>query len=59
MDRVFEGSFVFLDTTAVGLTIVWPKGVIFRSMMTYRVQFLLLVLAGWVEDILNLVEIGE
>ena len=33
---------------AVGFTIVWPEGVIFRSMMTYQVQFLLLVLAGWV-----------
>ena len=30
---------------AVGFTIVWPEGVIFRSMMTYHVQFLLLVLA--------------
>ena len=29
-----------------GFTIVWPKGVIFRSMMTYHVQFLLFVLAG-------------
>ena len=33
---------------AVAFTIVWPEGVIFRSMMTYPVQFLLLVLAGWV-----------
>ena len=33
---------------AVGFTIVWPEGVIFRPMMTYHVQFLLLVLAGWV-----------
>ena len=33
---------------AVGFTIVWPEGVIFRSMMTYHVQFLLLVVAGWV-----------
>ena len=33
---------------AIGFTIVWPEGVIFRSMMTYHVQFLLLVLAGWV-----------
>ena len=33
---------------AVGFTIVWPEGVIFSSMMTYHVQFLLLVLAGWV-----------
>ena len=33
---------------AVGFTIVWPEGVIFRFMMTYHVQFLLLVLAGWV-----------
>ena len=33
---------------AVGFTIVCPEGVIFRSMMTYHVQFLLLVLAGWV-----------
>ena len=33
---------------AVGFTIVWTEGVIFRSMMTYHVQFLLLVLAGWV-----------
>ena len=30
---------------AVGFIIVWPKGVIFKSMMTYHVQFLL-VLAG-------------
>ena len=28
---------------AVGLTIVWPEGVIFGSIMTYHVQFLLLV----------------
>ena len=33
---------------AVGFTIVLPEGVIFRSMMTYHVQFLLLVVAGWV-----------
>ena len=33
---------------AVGFTTVWPEGAIFRSMMTYHVQFLLLVLAGWV-----------
>ena len=33
---------------AVGFTIVCPEGVIFRSIMTYHVQFLLLVLAGWV-----------
>ena len=33
---------------AVGFTIIWPEGVIFRPMMTYHVQFLLLVLAGWV-----------
>ena len=33
---------------AVGFTIVCPEGVIFSSMMTYHVQFLLLVLAGWV-----------
>ena len=33
---------------AVGFTIVWTEGVIFNSMMTYHVQFLLLVLAGWV-----------
>ena len=33
---------------AVGFTIVWPESVIFRPMMTYHVQFLLLVLAGWV-----------
>ena len=33
---------------AVGFTIVWTEGVIFSSMMTYHVQFLLLVLAGWV-----------
>ncbi len=33
---------------AVGFTIVWPEGVIFRSMMTYHAQFLLLVVAGWV-----------
>ena len=32
----------------VGFTIVWPEGVIFRSMMTYHVQFLLLVVAGCV-----------
>ena len=29
-------------------TIVWPEGVIFGAIMTYHVQFLLLVLAGWV-----------
>ena len=34
------------EPRGVGLTIVWPKGVIFRSMMTYHVPFLLLVLAG-------------
>ena len=43
---------------AVGFTIVWPEGVIFRSMMTYHVQFLLLVLAGWVnrqqQDVIDL-----
>ena len=33
---------------AVGFTIVWPEGVIFSSMMTYHVQFLRLVVAGWV-----------
>ena len=33
---------------AVGFTIVWPEGVIFGSIMTYHVQILLLVLAGWV-----------
>ena len=33
---------------SVGFTIVWPEGVIFRPMMTYHVQLLLLVLAGWV-----------
>ena len=33
---------------AVGFTIVCPEGVIFGSIMTYHVQFLLLVLAGWV-----------
>ena len=33
---------------AVGFTIVWTEGVIFSSMMTYYVQFLLLVVAGWV-----------
>ena len=33
---------------AVGFTIICPEGVIFSSMMTYHVQFLLLVLAGWV-----------
>ena len=39
----------FCDRTkAVGFTIVWAEGVIFSSMMTYHVQFLLLVLAGWV-----------
>ena len=32
----------------MGSTIVWPEGVIFSSIMTYHVQFLLLVLAGWV-----------
>ena len=32
---------------AAGFTIVWTEGVIFRSIMTYHVQFLLLVLAGW------------
>ena len=31
-----------------GFTIVWPEGVIFGAIMTYHVQFLLLVLAGWV-----------
>ena len=30
----------------MGFTIVWPEGVIFGSIMTYHVQFLLLVLAG-------------
>ena len=34
------------EPRGVGLTIVWPKGVIFSSMMTYHVPFLLLVLAG-------------
>ena len=33
---------------AVGFTIVCPEGVIFSSMMTYHAQFLLLVVAGWV-----------
>ena len=33
---------------AAGFTIVCPEGVIFRSMMTYHAQFLLLVVAGWV-----------
>ena len=33
---------------AVGFTIVCPEGVIFRSMMTYQAQFLLLAVAGWV-----------
>ncbi len=33
---------------AVGFTIVCLDGVVVRSMMTYYVQFLLLVLAGWV-----------
>ena len=33
---------------AVGFTIVCPEGVIFGSIMTCHVQFLLLVLAGWV-----------
>ena len=28
---------------AVAFTIVWPEGVIFSSIMTYHVQFLLLV----------------
>ena len=28
---------------AVAFTIVWPEGVIFGSIMTYHVQFLLLV----------------
>ena len=32
----------------MGFTIVWTEGVIFSSMMTYHVQSLLLVLAGWV-----------
>ena len=32
----------------VGFTIVWPEGVIFESIMTYHVQSLLFVLAGWV-----------
>ena len=32
----------------MGFTIVWPEGVNFSSMMTYHVQFLLLVVAGWV-----------
>ena len=32
----------------MGFTIVWPEGVIFGAIMTYHVQFLLLVLAGWV-----------
>ena len=32
----------------MGSTIVWPEGVIFSSIMTYHAQFLLLVLAGWV-----------
>ena len=32
----------------MGFTIVCPEGVIFSSMMTYHVQFLLLVVAGWV-----------
>ena len=27
----------------MGFTIVWPEGVIFGSIMTYHVQFLLLV----------------
>ena len=31
----------------MGFTIVWPEGVIFGAIMTYHVQFLLLVLAGW------------
>ena len=31
---------------AAGFTIVWTEGVIFRFIMTYHVQFLLLVLAG-------------
>ena len=37
-----------VESTAVGFTIVWPEGVIFSSMMTYHVQFLRLVVAGWV-----------
>ena len=32
----------------MGFTIVWSEGVIFGAIMTYHVQFLLLVLAGWV-----------
>ena len=31
---------------AAGFTIVWTEGVIFRSIMMYHVEFLLLVLAG-------------
>ena len=48
---------------AVGFTIVWPEGVIFSSMMTYHVQFLLLVLAGWVnrqqQDVIDFLQRGE
>ena len=33
---------------AKGATIVWTEGVIFSSMMTHHVRFLLLVVAGWV-----------
>jgi hypothetical protein len=33
---------------AFGRTTVCPKGVIFKSLLTYHLQFLLLVLAGWV-----------
>ena len=44
----FRFDAVLSENTTVGFTIVWPEGVIFSSMMTYHVQFLLLVLAGWV-----------
>ena len=50
-NRLSISSLMSVFTTgprAVGFTIVWPEGVIFSSMMTYHVQFLLLVLAGWV-----------
>ena len=48
---------------AVGFTIVWPEGVIFSSMMTYHAQFLLLVVAGWVnrqqQDVIDYLQRGE
>ena len=48
---------------AAGFTIVCPEGVIFRSMMTYHAQFLLLVVAGWVnrqqQDVIDYLQRGE